>query len=84
MASPYHAAVEARVEANVGLGGWKQPPEKIVAEVSEELVDVAGWLKGLDYGSLSYKEQELVDRLEDGACSLWYEAERLRDSLASP
>lgn len=84
MADPYRAAVEARVEANAGLGGWKQTPEKIAAEVSEELVDVAGWLQGLEYSSLSYKEQALVDRLEDGAQSLWYDSERLRDSLANP
>jgi hypothetical protein len=82
MADTYGEAVGRRLAANEGSGGWNKTPAGIVAEAVEECLDITGWLRGLDYDSLSPHQQYRVSMIEADAEDIWRELRKLERELS--
>lgn len=59
----YSSEVDRRVAANTDNGGWDNGPESICDEVAEELVDVAGWLRGLERYPMTSEQRFRIDTI---------------------
>lgn len=67
----YASEVDAQVERNDGAGGWDNGPEAICDEVSEELVDVAAWLRGLERYDMTPEQRHRIDTIVSDASLIW-------------
>ena len=67
----YGSEVDRRVEANTGNGGWSKGPEAICDETAEELVDVAGWLRGLEQYEMTPEQRHRIDTIVADASLIW-------------
>lgn len=67
----YSSEVDRRVEANQGNGGWDNGPESICDEVAEELVDVAGWLRGLEDYPMTPEQRHRIDTIVADSSLIW-------------
>lgn len=71
MTGAYADAVEAKIEASVEVGGWAKGPAAICAEATEEAIDIAAWLRGLDGYPKPGRAEGLIDTIIADAALLY-------------
>lgn len=79
MTPEFAEQVEAKIEASEGVGGWAKGPAAIIAEISDELVDVCGWDRGLDAHPEPPGAAELRATIRHDANLLWEATKRLAE-----
>jgi len=67
----FASEVDRRVAENTGNGGWDNGPVSICDEVAEELVDVAGWLRGLEQYEMTPEQRHRIDTIVADASLIW-------------
>lgn len=73
-------AVDARVRANRGKGGWQQGSRRLLEEMVEETLDIPGWARGLDLHEIPDRVEARVERAIEHASEAYTELQlALRD-----
>lgn len=78
MTGAYADAVEAKIEQAAErirrgeqVDGWSLGPERICREAADEVVDLAGWLRGLEQHEMPPRAAELIDVIVGDAALLF-------------